>query len=78
MGPGRDNDMTYADHSLVSHLAQTEHDDARDRALAAARASFPELDIIETFGGFMAVPKGTVIVQAVSIDGLTGKLRAQQ
>ena len=46
--------------------------------LQAARDSFPDWDIYETFGGFMALPKGTVIIQSTELDALVGKLRARQ
>ena len=55
----------------------TDWERTEDRRLQAARESFPHHDIIETFGGFLAVPKGTVIVQAVSLDALVVKLRGE-
>ncbi|HEY0933129.1 MAG TPA: hypothetical protein VGD91_05220, partial [Trebonia sp.] len=48
---------------------------ADDRALAAARDSLPARRIIEVFGGFLAVPAGSVIAQSTTLDGSVGKLR---
>lgn len=50
---------------------------AEDARLQAARESFPGWDIIEVFGGYLAVPAGTVIVQAIDLDGIVMKLRQQ-
>lgn len=63
-------------HESIASLTEAER--AADALLQAARESFPDCDIIETFGGFMAVPKGTSIVQAVSLDALVAKLRSQR
>lgn len=68
MGP------SFSGHSHASRTALEEAEEAR---FCAARDSFPAWEIIETFGGFLAVPKGTVIVQAIDLDGLVGKLRQQ-
>lgn len=47
--------------------------------LAAAREEFAgRWDIIEVFGGFLAVPDGAVIVQATTLGGLTGKLNRRE
>lgn len=59
----------------VTALAAAElADDAR---LQAARESFPGWEIVEVFGGYLAFPKSAVIVQAIDLDGLVGKLRQQ-
>jgi hypothetical protein len=65
MGPGYEGRMALSD-------------DAPDTEahLIAAREAFRDThDIIEVFGGFLAVPAGTPIVQSTTIGGLTGKLR---
>lgn len=46
-----------------------------DRQLQAAREAFPEWRIIEALGGFVAVPRGTGIISAITLDGLVLKLR---
>jgi hypothetical protein len=49
---------------------------ADDGRLEAARETFKgQWDIIEVFGGYLAVPDGAVIMQASTLDGLVGKLR---
>ena len=53
----------------------TQQDELYDRQLAAARAAFPEWDIIESMGGLAAVPKGTEMVSGITLDGLVKKLR---
>jgi hypothetical protein len=59
----------------LSVQALAEAEEKSDALLRAARESFPDHDIYETFGGYMAVPKGTVIIQSTEIDALVGKLR---
>jgi hypothetical protein len=53
----------------------TQQDEWYDRQLAAARAAFPEWDIIESMGGFVALPQGTEMVSGITLDGLVKKLR---
>jgi len=53
----------------------TRQEDWYDRQLAAARAAFPEWDIMESMGGFAAVRKGTEMVSGITLDGLVKKLR---
>lgn len=60
-----------------SAASRTEQELAEERRLNAARDAFPAWRIIEVFGGYLAVPAGTVIVQAIDLDGLAGKLREQ-
>jgi hypothetical protein len=44
--------------------------------LESARETFAgKFDIIEVFGGYLAVPDGVQVVQASTVDGLVGKLR---
>lgn len=45
-----------------------------DDSLEAAREAFPEWDIYRVFGGFLAVPKGTAVIQAMFIDGIVEKI----
>jgi hypothetical protein len=60
----------------VAALAAAELED--DARLNAARDSFPGWEITDTFGGYMAVPKGTAVVRATDLDGLVLKLRQQE
>jgi hypothetical protein len=53
-------------------------EDAAERQLIAARDTLPGWDVIETWSGFLAVPKGTEIVQAITLDALVGKLRQKE
>ncbi len=46
-----------------------------DGRLAAAREAFPEWDIHPVFGGYLAVPKGTPVIQSIDVDGIAEKLR---
>jgi hypothetical protein len=52
--------------------------EAAERQLLAARDAFPQWDLIETWSGFLAVPKGTEIVQAITLDALVGKIRQKE
>ena len=53
--------------------------EARDeRLLAAAQAEFPDLDFIEIFAGWLAVPKGTPVVQGMDLGSVAEKLRSRQ
>lgn len=52
----------------------TQQEEWYDRRLAAARAAFPEWDIIESTGG-LAIPKGTEMISGITLDGLVKKLR---
>lgn len=71
--PQYSSDMgPYGFNLSVEALAKQE--EKADAKLQAARDSFPEWDIYETFGGFMAVPKGTTILQSTELDALLGKL----
>lgn len=68
MGPDRDVNRGAA--SMDAMLA------ADEASLLAARDAFAgRWDIIEVFGGYLAVPDGTPIVQSTTIGGLTAKLR---
>jgi hypothetical protein len=59
MGPYADNAPLYND----------------DQAMEATRAKFRgRWDIIEVFGGYLAVPDGTMIFQSTTLGGLAGKL----
>lgn len=50
-------------------------EEARDRRLHAAREAFPAWQVIEVFGGYLAVPAGAAVVQSTTLDGLVAKLR---
>ena len=72
MGPGDEGRRTAA----YSHA-----DDAPDTEahLIAARDRWKgKHDIIEVFGGYLAVPDGTQIVQSTTIGGLNGKLERME
>lgn len=62
------------DRTVASRTAAEEAEEAR---LLAARESFPGWMIRETFGGYLAVPAGTVVIHAIDLDGLVKKLREQ-
>ncbi len=51
--------------------------DQYDSRLLAAREAFPEWDIYHVFGGYLAVPKGTPIIQSIDTDGIVEKIRRQ-
>jgi hypothetical protein len=53
------------------------HETAHDRRLQAAREAYPDWDITAVFGGFLAVPKGTPVLQSMFVDGLVEKIREQ-
>lgn len=62
--------------SAASAAAEAVSEDAH---LQAAREVFAgRWDILEVFGGYLAVPDGTMIVQSMTLDGLVGKLRRQE
>jgi hypothetical protein len=46
--------------------------------LNAARETFSDWDIYEVFGGYLAVPKGTPLVQGMYLATVADKLRAMQ
>lgn len=58
-----------------SASGRTAAEEAEERRLNAARDSFPDWRIVEVFGGYLAVPAGAAIVQAIDLDGLIRKLR---
>ena len=49
--------------------------DEGDTRLLAAREAIPEWDIHRVFGGYLAVPKGTPVVQSIDTDGIVEKIR---
>ena len=57
---------------------QTAYARDEDRRLQAAREAFPEWDITAVFGGYLAVPKGTPVIQGMFLDGIAEKIRARQ
>jgi hypothetical protein len=52
--------------------------DQYDSRLLAAREAFPEWDIYRVFGGYLAVPKGTPVVQSIDTDGIVEKIRRME
>jgi hypothetical protein len=46
-----------------------------DRRLSAARQAFPGWDICPVIGGYLAVPTGTTLIRASTIDGTVAQLR---
>lgn len=48
-----------------------------DSRLEAAREAYPAWDIHRVFGGYEAVPKGTVVIRSVDVDGVVEKIRRQ-
>lgn len=63
---------------MNSLLSQS--DDLYDRLLAEARGKALELgwDVIESLGGVVAVPRGTGIIAALTIDALMARLREHE
>jgi hypothetical protein len=59
-------------NSDASRTAQEEAEEAR---LRAAREAFPGWQIRETFGGYLAFPAESTVVQAIDLDTLVRKLR---
>lgn len=61
---------------------EAEDSTARDKAEARLRAAiaeeFPDVDIHSVFGGFEAVPAGTVVIRAMTLDSMMGKLAARR
>jgi hypothetical protein len=48
---------------------------AEDTRLLAARDAYPDWDIYRVFGGYLAVPKGTPVIQSIDVDGIVEKIR---
>lgn len=68
----------YGTNLSVSVMTAAEQEEQEERQLQGARDSFPGWQIREVFGGFLALPKGTVTVHSTTLDGLVMKLRQQQ
>jgi hypothetical protein len=49
-----------------------------DRLLQTARETFPDWTIVQVFGGWLAVPEGTPLVQSVDLEGVLEKLRSRE
>ena len=49
--------------------------DAEDAPLRAAREACLGWDIMRVFGGYLAVPKGTPVIQSIDTDGIVEKIR---
>lgn len=56
----------------------TARDKAETRLRAAIGEEFPDVDIHIVFGGFEAVPAGTVVIRASTLETLMGKLAARR
>jgi hypothetical protein len=54
---------------------QTAYTRDEDRQLQAAREAFPEWDITPVFGGYLAVPRGTPVVQGMFVEAIVEKIR---
>jgi hypothetical protein len=61
----------------AGQLEDTTRDD-RDYSLIAARDAFPEWDLHEVLGGYIAVPAGTPVVRGMFVASIVEKLRARQ
>jgi hypothetical protein len=57
---------------------QTAYARDEDRRLEAAREAFPEWDMTAVFGGFLAVPKGTPVIQGMFLDVIVEKIRQRE
>jgi hypothetical protein len=49
-----------------------------DRYLKAAQEAYPAWDIRPVFGGYLAVPKDTPVIQGISVDSVVEKIRREQ
>lgn len=47
-----------------------------DRKLTAAREAHPDWEIHAIFAGYLAYPKGTVVLMSSDVDGIVEKIRA--
>ena len=46
-----------------------------DKRLQKIRETFPEWDVFQVFGGYLAVPKDIPVVQSIDVDGVAEKIR---
>lgn len=53
-------------------------EDTSDHSLRAAREEFPDWDIHEVLGGYIAVPAGTPVIRGMFVATIIEKLRAMQ
>jgi hypothetical protein len=53
----------------------TPADRAEDSRLAAAKEAYPGWDIRRVFGGYLAVPKDTPVIQSIDVDGIVEKIK---
>lgn len=64
------------DHQRIMTATQLrEHE---QRQLAAAKEAFPNWEFYRIFGGWIAVPKGAMVIQGMDIDSVVEKLRTQE
>ena len=57
----------YAEDSAAREKAEA-------RLLAAIAEEFPDIDIHGVFGGYEALPRGTEVIRAMTLDSMMGKL----
>lgn len=67
---------SVASLTCLSRLATLDDMGPHDE-LAAAREQVPGWDIHETFGGYLAVPHGTPVMQAMYLDTLIEKIKGE-
>ena len=48
-----------------------------DHSLPAAREEFPDWDLHDVLGGYIAVPAGTPVIRAMFVASMVEKLRAR-
>ena len=61
----------------AGQLEDSARDDC-DHSLPAAREEFPDWDLHEVLGGYIAVPTGTPVVRGMFVASIVEKLRARQ
>jgi|HubBroStandDraft_2_1064218.scaffolds.fasta_scaffold269479_4 hypothetical protein len=61
----------YAEDSAAREKAEA-------RLLAAIAEEFPDVDIHGVFGGYEALPRGTEVIRAMTLDSMMGKLAARR
>ena len=59
-------------------ITATQRDADNERWLAAAKEAFPGWDFHQVMTGWMAVPAGATVIQALTLDGIVEKLRQHE
>jgi hypothetical protein len=72
MGLGPEN------QHLAGVRSAAETDAEVESQLQALREEFPGWDFIKIFAGWLAVPKGTPVVQGMDLGSVAGKLREHE